>query len=85
MAPGAHDLTVAPAFRRRTFPRLAPDARAAFTGISAHTARPNSPRRSRIRRAHLPQIYQLMMASLGQPKETTLQAARCFTRPSGPR
>ncbi len=70
MAPGAHGLTVLPLFAGERSPGWRPDARAAFTGISAHTS-PAELVRAALESVALTfrNIYDLMLASLGQPKE----------------
>jgi gluconokinase len=70
MQPGAHGLTVLPLFAGERSPGWRADARAAFTGISAHTS-PEELTRAALEAVALTfrQIYELMMNSLDKPEE----------------
>lgn len=83
MAPGAHGLNMLPLFAGERSPGWRADARAAITGMSAHTS-PVEIARAALESVSLTfrNIYDLMLKSLGEPKEVLASGGALLHSPA---
>lgn len=83
MAPGAHGLTVMPLFAGERSTGWRPDARAAFTGISAHTSAAEMVRASLEAVAlRFRNVYDVMLTSIGEPSEIFVSGGALLHSPA---
>jgi gluconokinase len=83
MTPGAHGLTILPLFAGERSTGWRPDARAAFTGLSAHTSPAEIVRASLESVAlRFRNVYDVMLTSIGEPREIFVSGGALLHSPA---
>ena len=83
MTPGAHGMTVMPLFAGERSTGWRPDARAAFTGVSAHTSPAEIVRASLESVAlRFRNVYDVMLTSIGEPRDIYVSGGALLHSPA---